>query len=146
MKPDPPAPRFRLRMLAVGLLAPTALLGLVLSAPTHGAQRNKKPPTAREKFKNIQVLKNLPADQLLPLMHTVSASLGVHCDFCHVVNADHTGFDLDTKPTKRTARKMIIMVQDINAHQPILNKQATCYMCHHGHPEPQTQVPPETPK
>ncbi len=138
--------RPRLRVLGVGILASAGLLSLVLSAPTHGAQQKEKPPTAKQKFKNIQVLKNLPADQLIPIMHKINDSLGVRCDFCHVINADHTGFEKDDKPAKNVARKMMIMTQKLNEHEPILDKQATCYMCHHGHPEPQTQPPaPEPP-
>jgi hypothetical protein len=144
MQSCPPRRRRIRRLLTLGFLTPVALLGLVLSVPTHGAQEAAKPPTAKEKYKNIKVLKDLPADQLLPLMHKINASLGVHCDFCHVVNADHTGFDRDDKPPKRMARKMMLMTASLNAHQPILDKHATCYMCHHGHPEPETQVPQDT--
>jgi hypothetical protein len=95
--------------------------------------RNRR---TEQKFKNIKVLKDLPADQLIPVMHKIDDSLGVKCDFCHVVNADHSGFDLDTKPTKNKAREMILMVNDIIKHQKTLDKKATCYMCHHGSAEP----------
>ena len=42
------------------------------------------PKTAEQQFKNIQALKGVPAEQLLPTMQFISASLGVECDFCHV--------------------------------------------------------------
>jgi Photosynthetic reaction centre cytochrome C subunit len=124
------------------------VLGAALSLGVLGAAQESKPApsaktqTARQRFKNIKVLKNMPADQLLPAMQGINASLGVRCDFCHVVNPDHTGFERDDKPTKRIARQMMVMTGDLNAHQKILEHKATCYMCHHGHPEPETQAPP----
>ena len=38
-------------------------------------------PTAAQKYKNIQVLKDIPADQLIPTMQFISSALGVECDF-----------------------------------------------------------------
>jgi len=43
-----------------------------------------QPKTAEQQFKNIQVLKNIPAEQLIPSMQFIAASLGVDCEFCHV--------------------------------------------------------------
>src|SRR5579864_1464177 len=68
------------------------------------------PKTAEQVFKNIQVLKGTPADELQPAMQFISNSLGVECSFCHVQNA----FDKDDKKTKQTARKMIEMQMAIN--------------------------------
>jgi hypothetical protein len=66
--------------------------------------------TTEQVYKNIQVLKRVPADQLIPSMQFVTASLGVHCDFCHVERA----FEKDDKETKQTARKMMRMMFAIN--------------------------------
>jgi hypothetical protein len=123
----------------------TALIGFGILALSTGfsifglAQGRQMP-----KPKNLKVLKDLPPNQLIPFMHTINDSLGVRCDYCHVINPDHTGFDRDDKPQKETARKMILMVKDINAHQKVLGNKATCFMCHHGSAKPQTQAPAET--
>lgn len=101
--------------------------------------------TAAQKYKNIKVLKNLPADQLGPLMHQYNTALNVTCDFCHVTNTEHNAWDKDDKPMKAVARQMIGVVNDLNAHQKSLNGRATCYMCHQGHPEPVTSIPPPAP-
>src|SRR5437763_1707703 len=66
--------------------------------------------TTDKKFKNIQVLKGIPADQLIPAMQFITASLGVDCSFCHVENH----FDQDDKKPKRMARKMMQMMAAIN--------------------------------
>lgn len=125
--------------LAAGVLVPLVLLG---GLGGNSAAASKKVPTARQKFKNIQVLKNLPANQLIPTMRQFNASLGVQCGFCHVIGGNHGGFELDTKPTKRTARKMLLMVQDMNRREKVLGGGTTCFMCHHGRPEPERQAPP----
>src|SRR5262249_9937288 len=61
------------------------------------------PRTAAEQFKNIQILKDMPADQLIPAMQFMTASLGVDCEYCHVEKA----FDKDDKKTKGYARHMM---------------------------------------
>jgi hypothetical protein len=124
-----------------GLFAAIALP--VLLSVAVGRAQEKAPAagteTAGKKFKNIQILKNLPADQLIPTMRKFNASLGVECNFCHVINPDHTGFEKDDKPEKKTARQMLLMVADINKREKLLHGQATCFMCHHGAPMPQLQ-------
>src|SRR5579864_4848843 len=84
--------------------------------------------TAGEAFKNIQVLKDIPASELIPSMRYVSASLGVGCDYCH--EADH--FDNDDKPTKQRARNMMKMMFAINQDNFNGKREVTCYTCHRG--------------
>jgi photosynthetic reaction center cytochrome c subunit len=84
--------------------------------------------TAVQKFKNIQVLKDIPADQLIPAMQFMSTSLGVECEFCHV---EHDR-DKDDKKTKQIARKMIEMMITINADNFDGERKVTCYSCHRG--------------
>jgi photosynthetic reaction center cytochrome c subunit len=90
------------------------------------------PRTTEQVYKNIQVLKGVPADQLIPAMQFIAASLGVQCDFCHLENA----FDKDDKETKRTARKMMRMMFAINKENFDGHKEVTCYACHRGAHKP----------
>lgn len=92
-------------------------------APVAGGQQ-----TAEQKYKNIQVLKGIPADQLVPSMQFMAASLGVECEFCHV--KDDRGSD--AKKSKLTARKMMIMMMQINADNFKGERVVTCYSCHRG--------------
>jgi photosynthetic reaction center cytochrome c subunit len=87
---------------------------------------------ASEVFKNVQVLKDVPSDQLIPAMQFVTSSLGVQCSYCHVENA----FDKDDKKTKVTARKMMRMMQDIDAANFEGRQVVTCNTCHRGNPKP----------
>ena len=45
---------------------------------------------------NVQVLKDIPSDQLIPSMRYITVALGVHCDFCH----DAKSYDSDDKPAE----------------------------------------------
>ena len=84
--------------------------------------------TAGETFKNIEVLKDIPASELIPSMRYLAASLGVGCDYCH--QADH--FDNDDKPTKQRARNMMKMMFAINQDNFNGKREVTCYTCHRG--------------
>jgi outer membrane lipoprotein-sorting protein len=97
------------------------------AAPPSGA-----PKTASQQFKNIQVLKDIPADQLIPAMQFITASLGVDCEYCHVEHA----FDKDDKKPKVMARKMMEMMITINSENFEGHRMVTCYSCHRGAAHP----------
>ena len=105
--------------------------GHAQSAPAQ-APAASKPKMTQEQFKNIQVLKDLPADQLIPAMQFISASLGVECEFCHVQGA----FDKDDKQPKKTAREMITMMMAINKENFKGEREVTCFTCHRGSTDP----------
>jgi photosynthetic reaction center cytochrome c subunit len=83
-------------------------------------------------LKNIQTLKDIPADQLIPTMQFMADALGVECEFCHVEHA----MDKDDKKEKQTARKMIEMQLAINKSYFKREIKVTCYTCHRGSPHP----------
>jgi outer membrane lipoprotein-sorting protein len=99
---------------------------------TPGAGAPAAPKTASQQFKNIQVLKDVPADQLIPAMQFITASLGVDCEYCHVEHA----FDKDDKKPKVTARKMMEMMITINSENFENHRVVTCYTCHQGGAHP----------
>jgi photosynthetic reaction center cytochrome c subunit len=87
---------------------------------------------AEEQFKNIQVLKGIPADQLIPGMQFIAASLGVDCEYCH----DHEAFDSDDKKPKKIARGMMTMMFNIDKNNFDGRLEVTCYSCHRGAAKP----------
>jgi photosynthetic reaction center cytochrome c subunit len=109
---------------------------VVVGAQGGGGQQPQAPPKpgqlAPDYFKNIKVLKNVPAEQLRTQMQYFAASLGVQCNFCHVQGQ----FDSDDNPRKDRARKMMAMVDRFNENAAN-DITVTCATCHHGH------VPPE---
>src|SRR5262245_24858515 len=121
--------------------APAVILAAALAAltPASPSAQESQERTAEKELKNIQVLKDMPASQLMPVMHLMRSSLGVHCDFCHV--AENGKYDLDTKKEKETARKMIRMVMAINRENFEGRTQVTCNTCHRGQERP-VRVPP----
>jgi photosynthetic reaction center cytochrome c subunit len=97
-----------------------------------GQSRAEPAKTAEEVFKNIQALKGTPADQLIPAMQFIAASLGVECEFCHVAGR----FDSDDKRPKQIARKMIAMTLAINKDDFNGRTEVSCYSCHRGANDP----------
>lgn len=91
-------------------------------------QSHSGPKLAEEQFKNIQVLKGIPADQLIPAMQFIAASLGVECDFCH----NREKMDSDEKKPKKIARGMMTMMFNIDKANFEGRLEVTCYSCHRG--------------
>ncbi len=121
-----------LGMIAV-LAAGVVGVSLARAQSGGGAQAaDAGPKKAEEQFKNIEVLKGIPADQLIPAMQFITASLGVDCQFCHVEGA----FEKDDKKPKLTARKMMEMMFAINKDNFEGHREVTCYSCHRGNTDP----------
>ena len=102
---------------------------------------------AEQVYKNIQVLKGVPADQFLMRMKYFTRELGVRCEHCHVTAPGNPipGFGAWSKDdfeAKRTARKMIQMVGSINAEYFPGKKGPTCWTCHRGSTKPELDSPP----
>ena len=123
-------------LLASGMVL---LLCLVLAgaraqsvSPQTSAAGAMPPKLAEWQFKNIQVLKGIPADQVIPSMQFITASLGVECEYCHV----HGAMEKDDKKPKVTARKMIAMMLAINRDNFEGRREVTCFSCHRGAADP----------
>ena len=107
------------------------------------AGQENKP--AEEVFKNIQLLKGVPAGRLLRVMELGYArSLGVNCTHCHVAGE----WEKEDRPTKQIAREMAAMVRVINDEQlkKIKNLKSTtpvvnCTTCHRGQVKPALNLP-----
>jgi photosynthetic reaction center cytochrome c subunit len=149
--------RKTIHVLKLFCLCAALAVGAIYLAHGVGAQT---PPaheqTVEQVDKNIQVLKGLPASQLIPLMNFFNASLGVNCGFCHAPTTDpktgrvHLDFASDAKEEKTTARHMIQMTMNINHTNKIdLGSMGiTCYTCHRGsnHPAVVPVLPLPTPE
>lgn len=102
--------------------------------------------------KNLQVLpKDLTRAEVTARMRLIAASLGVRCEHCHVQitgpdGREQNDFAADDKDTKKTARAMMKMVNDINDQYLIAGMGKTltephrvsCATCHHGLAKPRT--------
>jgi len=102
---------------------------------SHGqSAQPEKPPMADDVFKNVQTLKGLTVDQFMSTMGFISAALNMNCADCHDTSSI-AGFALES-PNKRTARRMIAMVNGINKNSFGGKRAVTCYSCHRADPRP----------
>lgn len=138
--------------LAAGI-AVFFLGGAIIALQAHPAQSPSSPTpaapqTAALKYKNIQVLKDIPADELIPSMQFITAALGVDCNFCHVENQGRLEFDKDDKEEKKTAREMMRMMFALNKNNFDGEREVTCNTCHRGsaHPQAIPAIMAEAPK
>ena len=128
---EAPSPVYDLEMRFL-----TAVLFLVPLCAQPPQDAPKKGGGPRPAPKNLKVLK-VEGPEIGRIMRTYTTGLNVRCDFCHVQG----DFASDEKPQKETARKMIVMTQEINAKFADAKEHVTCYTCHRGDPAPKT-VPP----
>jgi hypothetical protein len=101
------------------------------------ATRSDDAKLAEQVYKNIRVLKGIPANEIIPAMQFVTASLGVECGFCHVENH----FEQDDKKPKQIARTLMQMEMVINANSFEHQLKVTCNTCHRGSQRP-VAIPP----
>jgi photosynthetic reaction center cytochrome c subunit len=111
-----------------------AILGARAQSPA--GQAPGTPKLAEQQFKNIKALNGIPAEQLIPAMQFITASLGVECEYCHVHEGKGLAFEKDDKKPKLIARKMMQMMFAINKDNFDGKREVTCYSCHRGAAEP----------
>jgi hypothetical protein len=117
------------------VVAAMVLAPVLASAQGRGEQQAPPPMT------NLQVFpKDAPRQQVVGTMQQFTQALGVRCEYCHVDDPG-TKVDMasDEKPTKKTARAMMLMTRDINTKVPeAAGKTAdaatrvACVTCHRG--------------
>jgi hypothetical protein len=120
------------------LIAVALIVCAVSFAHAQGQPGGAPPPPPA----NLQVLaKDMPRPQVVQVMQTYTAALGVECNYCHVQEGrgGRNDFAADDKPTKKTAREMMKLTRELNDKVPTLvGKPAgsattvVCATCHRG--------------
>lgn len=73
------------------------------------------------------------------IMHAFRDALNVDCGYCHGAGQP---FEADVNPRKDIARKMILLVRQVNTNfpgtgfYPVGTQMVTCYTCHRGETHP----------
>jgi photosynthetic reaction center cytochrome c subunit len=99
--------------------------------------RGQAGPMAEEVFKNVEVLKGIPVKEFMGTMGFFSAATGMNCIQCHVEeSAGNWARYADDTDLKRTARRMMAMVNSINQSWFRGQRVVTCYSCHRGGARP----------
>ena len=105
----------------------------------------KETQPAEQVFKNIQILKGMPAGRVLAVMQIgYSKSLGVDCTHCHIAGQ----WEKEDKPTKQITRDMSEMakaittkylkeIKNLKNTNPVVN----CTTCHRGQVKPALNLP-----
>ena len=126
-------------IIATFVLVLPAAAGLRAMQQPQGAPQPAATPTpgqtAAQRYKNVKILKDVPAEQLPLAMQYITASLGVGCDFCHVTGPGGA-FDKDDKEPKQRAREMMKMMTAINNEQFEGRQTVGCMSCHNGRMRP----------
>jgi outer membrane lipoprotein-sorting protein len=110
----------------------TIVLLLLGSAALVGQTSPAKQLVSEQAFKNVTVLKGIPVDEFMNTMGFIAAATNYNCIDCHVepkVEGDWSVYAQET-PRKATARRMILMVQEINRTNFGGARVVTCYTCH----------------
>ncbi len=116
-------------MIAVAGMLFVWLLTAVIAA-------GQQPQMSDEAFKNIQALKGIPVDEFMGTMGLFSAALSMCCGDCHTGAGTSNPKWEDDPPRKRTARRMVQMVDTINRANFNGRHVVTCWTCHRGQPRP----------
>lgn len=125
--------------------APAAPAGRA-QAPTARAAAAPRPGMSDAVFKNVQVLKNIPVDEFMGTMGVFTTSLSLCCGNCHTgAGTSNPKWEDDTgspqTALKRTARRMVTMVQGINRTNFGGRQVVTCWTCHRGQLAPGVTTP-----
>ncbi|HXO22673.1 MAG TPA: c-type cytochrome [Thermoanaerobaculia bacterium] len=123
---------------AVAAAEPPPKNGAIEELQKQIAGHEKEP--AGKVFKNVQILKDVPAENLLKIMQFgFSPALGVKCGFCH----EPRQWEKDDKKEKKVTREMMKMTTAINADYikkmkdlPSDDPSVNCTTCHRGQKSP----------
>lgn len=123
--------------IKISIVLVFAVFACLLFTPTGKTQTQIE--TAGQKFKNIKVLNDMPADQMGKVMNMMSASLGVNCKFCHASNDGD--YEKEGNEHKDTAREMLKMTFELNKNYFNGRPEINCNSCHNGKSHPQPSFP-----
>jgi hypothetical protein len=128
------ATRRILGVLVVGLIC---LYGTTAAVQAQQRAAGEQAEMAENVYKNIQVLRGIPADQFLETMGMMAASTGLNCTHCHG-GYDYTvdTYAGDNIDLKLTARRMIVIMNTINQSFFAGRQVVTCWTCHQGEQVP----------
>jgi len=115
---------------AIGIIA-VCLSGVVSASGQ--ADSAQKPLMAEDAFKEVQVLRGIPASEFIETMGFFAVSLTANCTTCHGdASAGSWEHYADTTPLKQAARRMVVMMNAINQANFAGKREVTCYTCHRG--------------
>jgi outer membrane lipoprotein-sorting protein len=86
---------------------------------------------AEQRFKNVQLLKGISVQEFMETMGFFAAATNMTCTICHGdESAGNWDKYADDPPLKKTARRMMLMVDALNKNYFAGARRVTCYTCH----------------
>jgi outer membrane lipoprotein-sorting protein len=93
----------------------------------------QKPLMSEEAFKDVQVLRGIPASEFIETMGFFAVSLTANCTTCHGdASAGSWEHYADNTQLKAATRRMVVMMNSINQANFGGKREVTCYTCHRG--------------
>ena len=132
--------------MAAGTLAGLWMVGVALAARPAAQEQprmresivGKRPACTSERLD--QHAKELSVDDFIGAMGVMTDALGLDCADCHPnAGSDQVDWVFDTA-RKKTARRMVEMVGNLNKEFFGGAQRVTCWTCHHGRVTPATSI------
>lgn len=121
---------------AMSIVTLCLLYGMIADGQDRQQQR---PQMAEDVFKNVVVLKGIPVDEFMDTMGMFSAATSLNCVSCHSEESAGAWEKFaDDTPLKRTARRMVLMMNSINKSNFAGERKVTCFTCHEGQQKPRS--------
>lgn len=119
------------RFLSAVAITATFLFGVAsANGQTDAAQ---KPLMSEDAFKDVQVLRGIPASEFIETMGFFAVALTANCTTCHGdASAGSWEHYADNTQLKSAARRMVVMMNSINQANFGGKREVTCYTCHRG--------------
>ena len=119
--------------LRIGFIRGMAVCLLGIASARAQTGTAQKPLMAEDAFKNVQVLRGIPASEFMETMGFFAVALTANCTTCHGDESagSWANYAVDT-PLKQMTRKMVLMVNLINQTNFGGKREVTCFTCHRG--------------
>ena len=126
--------------IAIGTVL-VCVLGVVSAGV--GAEPRQEVLLAEDFFLNVPDMGEIPVDEFIETMGMFASALGLNCADCHTFeSSSNWAAYADETPIKRTTRRMIQMVRDINQEHFGLESGeepfVSCWTCHRSDLRPKT--------
>ena len=119
------------RFLSVLGIFAMCLAGIASASGQTGTA--EKPLLSEEAFRDVQVLRGIPASEFIETMGFFAVSLTANCTTCHGdASAGSWEHYADNTQLKTAARRMVVMMNSINQANFGGKREVTCYTCHRG--------------
>jgi photosynthetic reaction center cytochrome c subunit len=125
------------RPITAGLLSVSIVFMLHVAPANAQTRLPQGTQMAETVFKNIVVLKGIPVDEFMDTMGMFSAATSLNCVSCHTEDSAGAWEKFaDDTPLKQTARRMVLMMNNLNKTSFAGERKVTCFTCHNGNQHP----------